>query len=94
MTIAAASIIMSFTVKDDQFKVDAEKSKLIWIGKKVTGQHTGTITIAEGSLSVKSKKVTGGSFVIDMTSITDVDKNERLVGHLKSDDFFSIEKHP
>lgn len=94
LMIAATSIIMSFTIKDDQYKVDAEKSKLTWVGKKVTGQHNGTITIAEGSLSVKSKKVTGGSFVIDMTSITDIDKNERLVGHLKSDDFFSTEKHP
>lgn len=94
MTAATASIIMSFTAKDDQYKVDAEKSKLVWIGKKVTGSHTGAITIAEGSLNVKSKKVTGGSFVLDMTSITDIDKNERLVGHLKSDDFFSTEKHP
>jgi len=94
MMVAAASIIVSFTSKDDQYKVDADKSKLTWIGKKVTGQHSGSITIAEGSLTVKSKKVTGGSFVIDMTSITDIDNSERLVGHLKSDDFFSTEKHP
>ena len=94
MTLVAASIFMSFTIKDDQYKVDVEKSKLTWVGKKVTGQHNGTILLAEGTLSVKSKKVTGGSFAIDMTTITDVDKNERLVGHLKSDDFFSTEKHP
>ena len=94
LAIVAAATVMSFNLKDDVYKIDAEKSKLTWLGKKVTGQHNGTINIAEGSLSVKSKKVTGGSFVIDMTSITDVDKNERLVGHLKSDDFFSSEKHP
>lgn len=94
LTVVVASIITSFTLKDDLYKVNTEKSKLTWVGKKVTGQHNGTITLAEGSLSVKSKKVTGGSFVIDMTTITDVDKNERLVGHLKSDDFFSTEKHP
>ena len=94
LAIVAASTVMSFSAKDDVYKVDAEKSKLTWLGKKVTGQHTGAINIAEGSLSIKSKKVSGGSFVIDMTSITDEDKNERLVGHLKSDDFFSTEKHP
>ena len=92
-TVAAATT-MSFIAKDDVYKIDAEKSKLTWIGKKVTGSHTGGITIAEGSLQVKSKKVTGGTFIIDMTSITDIDKNERLVGHLKSDDFFSTEKNP
>ena len=36
---------------------------------------------------------------MDMTSIVNEDisnesMNERLVGHLKSDDFFSVEKHP
>lgn len=94
LTIAVALIVMSFTAKDDVYKIDAEKSKLTWIGKKVTGSHTGGITISEGTLQMKSKKITGGSFVIDMTTITDIDKNERLVGHLKSDDFFSTEKNP
>ena len=40
-----------------------------------------------------------GSFVVDMTSITntdlkDDDSNQKLVGHLKSDDFFGVEKYP
>ena len=94
LAIVATTAFMSFDAKEDVYRIDAEKSKLTWVGKKVTGQHTGGITLAEGSLTVKSKKVTGGSFVIDMTTITDVDKNDRLVGHLKSDDFFSTEKHP
>jgi polyisoprenoid-binding protein YceI len=29
-----------------------------------------------------------------MTSIKDDDSSERLEGHLKSDDFFGVEKHP
>ena len=94
LAILAMTTIMSFTVKDVVYKIDSEKSKLTWIGKKVTGQHTGGINLAEGNLNVNSNKVTGGSFSIDMTSITDIDKNERLVSHLKSDDFFSTEKNP
>ena len=95
LIMVVAATTLSFTVKkEDGYKVDIEKSKLTWVGKKVTGSHTGAINIAEGSFVTNGKKVTGGSFAIDMTSITDVDKNERLVGHLKSDDFFSIEKNP
>jgi polyisoprenoid-binding protein YceI len=95
----AAVAMMSFTVKDGEYKVDASKSKLTWIGKKVTGEHTGTINIAEGAFTAKSNKVTGGSFAIDMTSIkvldvTNPSANEKLTGHLKSDDFFSSEKNP
>ena len=94
LAIVATATVMSFTPKDEVYKIDTGKSKLTWIGKKVTGQHSGGINLAEGNLNVTSKKVTGGSFVIDMTSINDIDKNERLVGHLKSDDFFSTEKNP
>ncbi len=40
-----------------------------------------------------------GNFVVDMTSITNNDLkdegyNQKLVGHLKSDDFFGVEKYP
>lgn len=95
LILVAAAATLSFTVKkEDGYKVDIGKSKLTWIGKKVTGSHTGAINFAEGSFVTNGKKVTGGSFVIDMTTITDIDKNERLVGHLKSDDFFSTEKNP
>jgi polyisoprenoid-binding protein YceI len=95
----AAATLMSFTLKDGQYKVDTSKSKLTWLGKKVTGEHTGTINISEGSLTTKANKITGGSFAIDMTSIkctdlTNPGSNEKLVGHLKSDDFFGSEKHP
>ena len=76
-----------------------EKSELTWNGKKVTGEHSGTIALKSGNLTVDKNKVTGGKFVIDMNSITvtdikDAEYNGKLVGHLKSDDFFGVEKHP
>jgi len=80
-------------------KVDVTKSVVNWTGKKVTGQHNGTIAIKEGTLEVNNEKVTGGKIVMDMPSLANVDLtdagyNAKLVGHLKSDDFFGVETYP
>ena len=62
------------------------------------GQHEGTISLREGALEFDKKQLTGGSFVMDMTSIntTDLegDYKNKLDGHLKANDFFGVEKHP
>ena len=47
-------------------KVNAEKSTLTWVGKKVTGEHSGTVNLKEGNLIFKSGKVAGGNFTVDM----------------------------
>ena len=80
-------------------KVDVSKSTVKWLAKKVTGEHSGTIGIKDGNLEVTGGKVTGGKVVIDMNSIADVDLtdanwNAKLVGHLKSDDFFAVATFP
>ena len=79
--------------------VDTAKSSVKWLGKKVTGEHSGSISIKEGKLEVNNGKVTGGKVVIDMTSLVDEDikdagMNAKLVGHLKSDDFFGVATFP
>jgi polyisoprenoid-binding protein YceI len=94
LMVAFVATLMSFTAKDSGYKIDTQKSKITWLGKKVTGQHTGTIALAEGTFTGKGKKITAGSFAIDMTSLKDDESNTRLEGHLKSDDFFSSEKFP
>lgn len=81
------------------FKADATQSKIKWHGSKVTGEHVGFINLKSGKLMMDNGKVTGGEFVVDMTSITNTDieseeYNQKLVGHLKSDDFFGVDKFP
>jgi polyisoprenoid-binding protein YceI len=80
-------------------KADLQKSSIEWFAKKVTGEHNGTVKLSNGGLDVEAGKLKGGSFEIDMTSITvvdltDADYNAKLTNHLKSDDFFSVEKNP
>ena len=79
--------------------IDVEKSTAEWLGKKVTGQHNGTIKFVKGDFTVDNGKVTGGKFEMDMNSIvvldlTDAAMNTKLTGHLKSDDFFGSAKFP
>lgn len=102
--VAAVVMLTSATLiekptKATTYKVDTSKSELKWNGKKVTGEHYGTIGLKEGSFTLDGAKLTGGSFVADMNSIvvqdlTDKEYNGKLTGHLKSEDFFSVEKHP
>lgn len=82
-----------------EFSVDKKVSKLEWVGKKVTGQHEGTINVESGTIQVSDGKITGGMLSIDMNSIIitdleDPETNAKLKGHLESDDFFGIKNHP
>lgn len=78
--------------------VKADESTIAWTGRKVTGQHNGSITIKEGTLNIKDGLLLGGSVTIDMTSITVLDQEgsgkTKLEGHLKSDDFFGVQTYP
>lgn len=96
LTLALFFAIASFA---GDYEIDKNKSQVKWSGKKVTGEHYGTIDLKGGTVMVKDNKIAGGTFVMDMTSIVNEDisnesTNGKLVGHLKSDDFFSVEKHP
>jgi polyisoprenoid-binding protein YceI len=79
------------------YKVDTTKSKVIWTGKKVTGQHQGTINVRKGNLKFDGSNLVGGEFIMDMTSISTTDLSgewkDKLDGHLKNDDFFATTKH-
>ena len=90
---------ISVTMNATEYVVDKATSKVKWEAKKVTGQHNGSISFASGSIVGTGNKISGGTFVIDMKTlanedITDEGMKAKLMGHLASDDFFSIEKFP
>ncbi|WP_339894833.1 YceI family protein [uncultured Algibacter sp.] len=86
------------TIEKEKKDIKTDKSKVVWKGYKVTGSHEGTIGIQSGALVFEDDKLTGGEFVIDMTTINTTDLEGeykgKLEGHLKSDDFFGIVNHP
>ena len=96
---AAAKASSSLKAADKTYKVQPQLSTLGWVGKKVTGQHDGNVQFKDGSVLVRGNQIVGGTFVVDMntlkvTDIKDADTNGKLVGHLRSEDFFSIDKNP
>lgn len=96
----ADEVVDSMNVSGEAYAVDAAASSIVWEGRKVTGSHNGTIAIQSGNIYVSEGKVTGGEFVIDMTSLanqdmaSDPENKGKLEGHLKSDDFFAVDKFP
>jgi polyisoprenoid-binding protein YceI len=102
LVAVAAISALAFTTavkKVTTYVVDTKATSATWVGKKVTGQHTGAISISKGSVVADGKNITGGNFEFDMNSITCTDLadkgyNDKLIGHLKSDDFFSTTKNP
>ena len=98
-TLVMAFLLMSFGLLEDTKKdIKVDQSKVVWKGYKVTGSHHGTVAIESGYLSFSEDKLTGGEFVIDMSTITNKDLEGEYKGklerHLKSDDFFGVEKFP
>lgn len=85
--------------KTQTLAVDPAGSAVKWTGKKVTGAHNGTVSLKSGQVELENNKLKGGNFEIDMTSIKvedlkDPEYNGKLTGHLRSDDFFGVDKHP
>jgi polyisoprenoid-binding protein YceI len=99
LAVFVLALSLSTSVFAGSQKVDAAKSSVKWLAKKVTGEHSGTIGIKEGNLVVDKDKITSGKVVIDMNSIvcldlTDAGYNAKLIGHLKSPDFFEVAAFP
>lgn len=79
--------------------IDPERSKVEWLGKKPGGEHFGYVKLKNGTLIMEEGSIAGGSFTIEMNTITvedleDPEYNKKLTAHLKSADFFNVNEYP
>lgn len=85
-------------------KIDTANSKIEWKGFKIfkseNTSHLGVIKFSQGELTTLADGVlVGATLTADMLSIenldlTDTESKTKLENHLKSDDFFAVEKFP
>jgi len=90
---------LSIGMQAREYTFIPEKSVLKWNGKKVTGEHYGKVALKSGELTLDKDRIITGNFIIDLRTITCEDLpegewNDKLVGHLKSDDFFGVNRYP
>jgi len=97
---ALVLLLVSLSLHAQQtISINTEESRVYWTGKKPTGEHKGYIKIREGKLQSVNNEIKGGSFIMDMNTITNLDikdegSRDKLVSHLKSPDFFDVQKFP
>ena len=98
-TIVFSTFLLYNLSANDTLHVDLDNSQINWIGRKVTGEHTGTLKFSNGWVLMDKKTLVGGKLIFDMTSIsnTDIESVEwkqNLEDHLKAEDFFYVDSFP
>ncbi len=98
ITITLTLIIISFSYSQS-LTVNKTQSLIRWYGEELTGKtHFGNLSFKEGRIELQDGLIIGGNFVVNMTSLSVEDLSggakARLEGHLRSDDFFSVDKYP
>ncbi len=100
--LATMVLALSTTIAAAQtYKVDTNATTVKWVAEKEIGSgHAGEVKTKSGSLTFTGDLITAGEVVSDLNTITvtdipaDKEENGKLVGHLKSPDFFNVAKNP
>lgn len=84
---------MGTTDNADAYTI-AEESKLTFVGSKVTGSHDGGFKEFNGAVVMPDNDPTQSQITVNIDATSIWADNDRLTNHLKSPDFFDVEKYP
>ena len=93
---ASASSISLHVGNEKYFIIDTKESVVTWAGSSVQGKHEGYAYISKGELMIENGQLVGGTAEIDMNKIEGPGhgRDNNLINHLKSPDFFDVKKFP
>lgn len=74
--------------------VIGDGSTITWVGSKVTGSHDGGFNEFDGEIVVVDGDPAKSTVTVNIDATSIWADNDRLTGHLKSDDFFAVETYP
>lgn len=80
--------------KGEALAISAENSKVEFTGSKVTGKHDGGFKQFSGAVDLVNNKVEESSVYVDIDATSVFTDADKLTEHLKSGDFFEVEKFP
>lgn len=80
--------------KGESVAITTEGSKVEFTGSKVTGKHDGGFKAFSGNIDLVDEKVEESQVAVDIDMTSVFSDDDGLTGHLKSSDFFEVEKHP
>jgi polyisoprenoid-binding protein YceI len=76
-----------------KYAISSDTSKIEWTGAKITGKHEGGFKKFSGTIDIPaSGKPEEAKIAIDIDASSLTADQEKLVGHLKSPDFFDVAK--
>jgi len=80
--------------KGTALPISPEASKVEFTGSKVTGKHDGGFKTFKGTIDLVNNKAEDSKVSVDIEMNSIFSDDEKLTGHLKSADFFEVEKYP
>ena len=80
--------------KGEALAINGENSKVEFTGSKVTGQHEGGFRNLTGTIDFVNNKPEESTVTVDIETTSVYSDDDKLTGHLKSADFFDVEKFP
>ncbi len=80
--------------KGTELPITSENSKVEFTGSKVTGKHDGGFQEISGTIDLVDEKPEASSVSVDIDMKSVFTDTDGLTDHLKTGDFFEIEKYP
>lgn len=91
---APAANTATAATKSETTQITPENSKVEFVGSKVTGHHDGGFKKFSGTIDLVNGKVEESKVSVEIETDSIFSNDDKLTTHLKSPDFFDVQKFP